>query len=100
MFKKLKDAIRELAKKAVVMAEEALGSKTGKQKKAMALEFIISNIPVIAPFKTIIAGLLSKFIDDAIVRVFKGGGNMGNKPCSVLADNVHRSFNSPLLDVM
>jgi len=66
MFTKLKTAIKELAKKAVVMAEEALGSNTGQQKKEMALEFIISNIPVIAPFKTIIAGLLSKFIDEAI----------------------------------
>ena len=66
MFTKLKTAIKELAKKAVVMAEEALGSNTGQQKKEMALEFIISNIPVIAPFKTIIAGLLSKFIDEAV----------------------------------
>ena len=66
MFNKVKTAIKELAKTAVFMAEEALGSKAGKEKKAMALEFVISNIPVIAPFKTIIAGLLSKFIDDAI----------------------------------
>jgi hypothetical protein len=66
MFTKLKTAITQLAKTAVFTAEEALGSNTGQQKKAMALEFIISNIPVIAPFKTIIAGLLSKFIDEAI----------------------------------
>ena len=32
----------------------------------MALEYIISNVPVFAPFKKIIAKLLSDFIDDAI----------------------------------
>jgi len=66
MFINIKKTIKELAKTAVIIAEETLGSESGKQKKAMAIEYIISNIPVISPFKTIIANLLSKFIDEAI----------------------------------
>lgn len=66
MFNNLKSKIKELAKTAVVMAEEALGSKTGIQKKKMAIEYITNHIPVPAPFKTLISILLSSFIDDAV----------------------------------
>ena len=66
MFINIKKTIKELAKTAVVLAEETLGSESGKQKKVMAIEYVVSNIPVISPFKKIITNLLSKFIDEAI----------------------------------
>ena len=66
MFKNLKSAIKVLARQAVKIAEENLSGEEGKKKKQMALEYVISNIPVCAPFKKIAAKLLSSFIDDAI----------------------------------
>jgi hypothetical protein len=60
----LKTKIKELAKVAVVLAEEELSSAAGKQKKALAVEFVISNLPI--PFKKLISKLLAGFIDDAI----------------------------------
>ncbi len=66
MFNKLKETIKELAKTAVVKAEEALGSQKGQQKKDMAIKYIVNNIPVFAPLKPLISMLLSSFIDDAV----------------------------------
>ncbi|MFA7659393.1 MAG: phage holin, LLH family [Candidatus Gastranaerophilaceae bacterium] len=66
MFSNLKTTITELAYAAVNMAEETLDSSTGKEKKAAAIEYIVSMLPVVAPFKSIIAALLSKFIDEAV----------------------------------
>jgi len=66
MLKNIKTKIKELAKSAVIIAEETLGSKAGVQKKKMAVEYVVNRIPVPAPFKTLISLLLSSFIDDAI----------------------------------
>ena len=66
MFKTIKETIKELAYSAVVMAETALGTGSGQDKKNMAIEFVVSRIPVIQPFKSIIAIILSKFIDTAV----------------------------------
>lgn len=66
MLKVMKEGIIEMAYSAVVMAETALGSGSGKEKKDMAIEFIVSRLPVIQPFKMILAVVLSKFIDAAI----------------------------------
>lgn len=66
MFTKLKNAIKELAKQAVDLAEKKLTGEEGRKKKEMALEYVISNIPVCAPFKKIAAKILAGFIDDAI----------------------------------
>lgn len=66
MFDNLKSKIKEIAVAAVEFAEETLGSNKGKQKKEMAVQYIVSRIPVIQPFKTLIAMLLSSFIDDAV----------------------------------
>ena len=66
MFKKLKAKIKEIAISAVFKAEETLGSNKGKEKKAMAIQYVISNIPLIAPLQKLIAMLLSSFIDDAV----------------------------------
>ena len=66
MFNKLKTSIKELAFIAVENAENVLGSNKGKEKKAMAIESIVSRLPVISPLKKVIAVILSNFIDDAI----------------------------------
>ncbi len=66
MFDKLKTTIKELAKTAVLKAEEALGSKKGQEKKTMAIEYIIQRIPVPSFFKPLVSMLLSSFIDDAV----------------------------------
>lgn len=66
MFSKFKETVKELAYTAVVKAEEALGSKKGQEKKEMALNYIIQNIPIPAFIKPFIVKLLSGFIDDAI----------------------------------
>lgn len=66
MFKNLKNTITELAYAAVNMAEDTLESSSGQDKKAAAIEYIISMIPVVSPFKGIITLILSKFIDEAI----------------------------------
>lgn len=66
MLNNLRMTIKELAKSAVVMAEETLGSCKGQQKKKMAVEYITKHIPVPAPFKLLVSLLLSSFIDDAV----------------------------------
>ena len=66
MFNKLKEKIKELAKTAVIKAEEALGSSKGQQKKEMAVKYVVGRIPVPDFFKPLIPVLLSSFIDDAI----------------------------------
>ncbi len=60
----LKTKIKELAKIAVVIAEEELADCLGQDKKAMAIEFVVSNLPI--PFKRFFAKLLAAFIDEAI----------------------------------
>lgn len=66
MFNKLKTTIRQLAKSAVLRAEEALGSNKGQQKKEMAVKYIIEKLPVPYFLKPIISVLFSSFIDDAV----------------------------------
>jgi len=66
MLKNLKVKIKELAKSAVVIAEKELGSNTGKQKKQMAIEYVLEHVPVPIFIKPFISLLLSSFIDDAI----------------------------------
>lgn len=66
MFKNLKLKIKEIAITAVQIAEETLGSNKGKEKKEMAIEYIVSKLPIILPFKKLITMLLSSFIDDAV----------------------------------
>lgn len=66
MFNKLKETIKELARSAVLKAEEALGSKKGQEKKEMAIKYVIEKIPLPAFIKPIVTIFLSSFIDDAI----------------------------------
>jgi hypothetical protein len=66
MLNKLKTKIKELAKIAVVIAEETLGSNKGKQKKKMAVEYITNKLPIPTPFKSIVIFMLSSFIDETV----------------------------------
>lgn len=66
MFKDLKSKIKELAQIAVESAEVNLGSKQGKAKKKMAVDYIVNNLPVPIIFKPVIASVLSNFIDEAV----------------------------------
>ena len=54
MFKNLKLKIKELARKAVFIAESQLGSGKGQEKKKLAIDYIVRNLP------------LPIFIDDVI----------------------------------
>ncbi len=71
MLKKLKTQIDELARQAVYLAENTLTGDSYEKKREMALEFVVSNIPVCTPFKKIVAKILAKFIDEAIDIAFK-----------------------------
>lgn len=63
---KIKKTIIELAKTAVVTAEKTLGSNKGKDKKKMAIKYIVDHLPVPTLLKPFISALFSSFIDDAI----------------------------------
>lgn len=66
MFNNLKNTITDLAFSAVTVAEETLATATGYEKKAAAIDYVVSMIPVPVVFKSAISFLLSKFIDEAI----------------------------------
>ncbi len=66
MFKNLKLKIKELAKKAVFTAELELGSGKGQEKKKLAIEYVVKNLPFPVIVKSIISVLLSSFIDDVV----------------------------------
>jgi len=68
MFSNIKIKITELAYAAVSMAEETLDSASGKEKKSAAIEYIVSMLPIVAPLKSIVCFVLSKFIDEAVER--------------------------------
>ena len=66
MFSKVKSKIIELARNAVFVAETELGSKSGEQKKKLAISYIIKNLPVSTLVKSIISIFLSGFIDTSV----------------------------------
>lgn len=66
MFFNLKSKITELAYAAVSMAEDTINTASGQQKKAAAVEYVVSMLPVAAPFKGVVSFVLSKFIDEAV----------------------------------
>ena len=66
IFSKTKTKIKELAKNAVLVAESELGSGKGQEKKKLAIEYVLKNLPISNFLKSIISILLSSFIDDAI----------------------------------
>ena len=66
MFVKIKNKILELAKNAVLVAEEELGTGKGQEKKTLAIKYIVKNLPFSEFVKTVISLFLSSFIDDAV----------------------------------
>jgi hypothetical protein len=66
MFSNIKSQIKELAKNAVLVAETTLGSGNGKEKKQMAIEYILKNLNCSTLLKNIISILLSSFIDGVV----------------------------------
>jgi len=66
MFSNIKNQIKELAKNAVLVAESELGSGKGQEKKKLAIEYIVKNLPFPNVVREIISILLSSFIDDMV----------------------------------
>lgn len=66
MFLKLKSEIKNLAKAAVLNAESVLGSNNGKQKKEMAIKFVIEKLPIPNILKPLISIIFSEFINETI----------------------------------
>jgi len=66
MVRTLKSIIRNLAKNAVMIAEEEFGSGNGQAKKQTAIEYIVKNLPFPEPIKHIISFLFSKLIDELV----------------------------------
>lgn len=66
MFKNTKLKIVKLAKIAVYKAEEALGSNAGKQKKDLAIKYVIERLPVPTIVKPLILVVFSSFLDETI----------------------------------
>lgn len=78
MLKDLKNNITELAYAAVSVAEETLNTSSGQEKKKVALEYIISMLPIASPLKCVVSILLGKFIDEAIERAVQYMKNIKN----------------------
>lgn len=66
MFSNIKNQIKHLAKNAVLVAEDKLGSGKGQEKKKMAIEYIVDNLPFSTFTKYLISVFLSSFIDDVV----------------------------------
>ena len=66
MFENIKKQIKELAKNAVLKAEQELGSGKGHQKKRVAIDYVLKNLPIPEFMKMIVSVILSSFIDDSI----------------------------------
>lgn len=71
MFKNIKQNITDLAYAAVNMAEKSIETTTGQEKKVMAIEYVVSMLPVFQPLKGLVIMLLSEFIDEAIEQSVK-----------------------------
>ena len=65
-FSNIKNQIKEIAKNAVFIAEKELGSGKGKEKKELAIKYVVKNLPFSDILKPLVSMLLSKFIDDVI----------------------------------
>lgn len=66
MFSQIKSQIKELARNAVLVAESELGSGKGQEKKKLAVNYIVKNLPFSAFVKQIISIFLSSFIDNVV----------------------------------
>lgn len=66
MHNNLINKISELAKQAVLNAEENMKTESGKTKKTAAIKFVTENLPVAKYLKNFLGTVLSVFIDSAI----------------------------------
>lgn len=66
MLDNVKNQIKELAKNAVFIAEKELGSGKGREKKDMAVNYVVKHLPFPEIIKPLLAKLLSRFIDDVV----------------------------------
>ena len=67
MFKKLfKNTVKKLSDEAVKAVEESIGAGKGKEKKKLAVSYVIDKLPVPGIFKPALKVLLSDLIDESI----------------------------------
>ena len=66
MFSQIKLQIKDLARNSVLVAESELGSGRGQEKKKMAINYIVKNLPFSSLVKQIISIFLSGFIDNVV----------------------------------
>lgn len=66
MLRYIKQRIKQIAQSAVAIAEKTLGSSTGREKKKMAVEYVIEHLPFSPFINGLIAFVLSGFIDNAV----------------------------------
>ena len=66
MNKFFSDIIPIAAKQAVRIAEDSLGSGQGAEKKKMAIDFVVSQLPLPFGIRQLAGFLLTKAIDSAI----------------------------------
>lgn len=78
MLNNIKKNITDLAFSAVNIAEQSLDTTTGQEKKTLAIEYVVSMLPIFQPLKSIVVVLLSKFIDEAIEHAVDYMKNMKN----------------------
>lgn len=71
MFSNIKNTITELAYSAVKVAEDTLNTSTGKERQEAAIEYVVSMLPLASVFKSIIATILSKFIQEAVESAYQ-----------------------------
>lgn len=66
MFKTLKDTIQDLAYLAVNYAEDKLSTSKGKEKKRLAVNYIVNKLVIPPIFKPFLVMFFSSFIDKSI----------------------------------
>ena len=71
MLKNFKNTITDLAFSAVNYAENKLSTATGKEKKQIAITFLIEKLAIPNVIKPFAALFFSKFIDNAIEQAVK-----------------------------
>lgn len=63
---KIKETISDLAYSAVSYAENSLSTSSGKEKKRLAITFLVNKLAIATPFKPFVIFILTDFIDKAI----------------------------------
>lgn len=63
---KIKETISDLAYSAVSYAENSLSTSSGKEKKRLAITFLVNKLAIANPLKPFVIFILTDFIDKAI----------------------------------